>query len=83
MDREDLTARKRYLLRERFALWRTGQSQETLNRIQTANNENRRRRRERETEEETQKRLEADAEYSERIHQQQSQDIVNQSFYPR
>ncbi|GBN87322.1 hypothetical protein AVEN_46107-1 [Araneus ventricosus] len=36
---------------------------------------------EKETEEERLKRLEADADYREHIHQQLSQDIVNQSLY--
>ncbi|GBN93644.1 hypothetical protein AVEN_73829-1 [Araneus ventricosus] len=64
---EDPAARKRRSSREKFALWRARQCQETLNRIQTANNENSRRGRDRVTEEEMQKRLEADAEYRERI----------------
>ncbi|GBL95696.1 hypothetical protein AVEN_654-1 [Araneus ventricosus] len=73
MDREGPTARKRKLARERYARWRTRQSQETLNRMRVADNENHRRRREGETQEEREK--------GECIHQQQSQDIVNQSLY--
>ncbi|GBL80281.1 hypothetical protein AVEN_92209-1 [Araneus ventricosus] len=46
MDREDTTARKRRLARERFARWRARQSQETFNRMRAADNEYHRRRRE-------------------------------------
>ncbi|GBM74008.1 hypothetical protein AVEN_103163-1 [Araneus ventricosus] len=66
MDREEPTARKRRLARERFARWRARQSQETLNKRHAADNECHRRRREGETQEESQKRLAFFSEY--RIH---------------
>ncbi|GBM76472.1 hypothetical protein AVEN_121204-1 [Araneus ventricosus] len=81
MDREDPTARKRRLARERFARCRRRQSQDTLNRMRTADNEYHRRRTEGASQEERQKRLAFYTEYCKRIHQQQRQDIVNQSLY--
>ncbi|GBM40620.1 hypothetical protein AVEN_202704-1 [Araneus ventricosus] len=81
MDREDRTAGIRRLARERFARWRARKSQEALNRMRDAENEYHRRRREEESQEERQKRIAFFSEYRERIHQQQSQDIVNQSLY--
>ncbi|GBN55026.1 hypothetical protein AVEN_21817-1 [Araneus ventricosus] len=91
MDREDPTARKRReregkeekreTARERFARWRVRKRQESLNRMPAADNEYHRRRREGEIQEERQKRLAFLSEYRERIHLQQSQDIINQSIY--
>ncbi|GBM30035.1 hypothetical protein AVEN_201612-1 [Araneus ventricosus] len=70
MDREDPTARKRRLARERFARWRARQSQDTLNRMRAADNEYHLRKREGESEEERQKRLAFFSEYCDRIHPQ-------------
>ncbi|GBN09851.1 hypothetical protein AVEN_59523-1 [Araneus ventricosus] len=81
MDREDPTARKRRLTTERFARWSTRQSPEILNRIRAADNEYHHKRTVGESQEERQKRLAFFSEYRERIPQQQSQDIVNQSLY--